>query len=132
MPQNVFIVQDPLSGEFVADPYTIQIFTNDQEICWKILVPGLSWSRVHPGGPIQFYPGWMGSTPEGIGPAPPDGEPDTRIYTCNGPGPTGTPESKQYGMFVVDADNNERHVGRALSTSEAIYIDPDVWNQPQP
>ena len=83
MPQNVFIVQDPLSGDLVADPYTVQIFTNDQQICWKILADGVSWSRTHPGGPIQFYPGWMGSPPAPIGEDPPVGEPDLRIYQCD-------------------------------------------------
>jgi len=134
MPQNIFIIQDPLNGDIIADVYDANIWTNDQTIVWKILVEGIGWSKKQTNGPIQFAPGWMGSNPSPIGPAPGPDEFDRRIYTCQGPGPvTGSAVGSSYTFFYstspLDLADDLRGGHRR---GDDIAVDPDIWNQPQP
>jgi hypothetical protein len=133
MSQNVFIIQSPLNNDIVADPYNINLWTNDQKITWKILAPDTVWSLIQI-PPIVFNEDWInagGRTPEQeIGPG---GE---VLWTVQGPGPliTGANEFTYSYTFYVNKGGNEIHGGRhrQSETSEEIIVDPDVSNQPQP
>jgi hypothetical protein len=131
--QNIFIIQDPLNGDIIADVYDANIWTNDQTIVWKILVEGIGWSKKQIAGPIQFAPGWNGSVPSPIGPPPPPGEFDRRIYTCEGPGPvSGNAEGYSYTFFYSTVGDDSADLRGGHRRGQDIAVDPDIWNQPQP
>jgi hypothetical protein len=132
MAQNIFIIQDPLNGDIIADVYYANIWTNDQTIVWKILVEGIGWSKKQVNGPIQFAPGWQGSNPEPIGPAPGPDEFDRRIYTSTGPGPVATAEGNSYTFFYSTVTDDSADLRGGHRRGNDIAVDPDIWNQPQP
>lgn len=133
MAQNIFIIQDPLNGDIIADVYDANIWTNDQTIFWKILVEGIGWSKKQVNGPIQFAPGWQGSNPAPIGPPPGPDEFDRRLYTCEGPGPVTTAVGNSYTFFYsTTTDNLADDLQGGHRRGNDIAVDPDIWNQPQP
>ena len=133
MAQNVFIVQSPLNNDIVADPYNINLWTNDQTIYWKILAPDTVWSLVQI-PPIVFDEKWVeagGGVPEQ------EIEPGGAVlWKVQGPGPliTGANEFTYSYTFYVNKSGNEIRGGRHRPTTgtEEIIVDPDVSNQPQP
>ncbi len=134
MAQNVFIVQSPLNNDIVADPYNINLWTNDQTIVWKILAPDTIWSEIQV-PPIVFDEKWIeagGGTPEPM--IDPGG---AMLWTVQGPGPLigGTAEFTYSYTFYVNKGGLEIHGGRhrpPTAEMEEIIVDPDVSNQPQP
>lgn len=133
MAQNVFVVQSPLNNDIVADPYNINIWTNDQWIVWKILAPDTVWSLVQI-PPIVFDEKWVeagGGVPEEV--IEPGG---TVLWRVKGPGAliTGANEFTYSYTFYVNKGGNEIRGGRHRPSDEMeeIIVDPDVSNQPQP
>jgi hypothetical protein len=131
MPQNAFIMRDPLAPDdpcaWLVSPPVVNIYTNDQVIVWKLMAgsgSGIDWdSSKNP--PIVFDTDWKGSTPE---PIPGSGTPT--LYTATGPGAASPADASSYTyqIWISVPGCGTIQVGK---TSQ-MMIDPDVWNQPQP
>ncbi|HKO57097.1 MAG TPA: hypothetical protein VJ276_14565 [Thermoanaerobaculia bacterium] len=127
MVQHVFVILDPLNQVPTASPQDCSIWTDDQNVEWKLLLPdGWGWDNGGPGGSghavlfsdVNWFNGG-GTEPTPQGTAPSSG-PDRRLYAAAGPGPATTATPFNYSMFVVDPNNIQHRV------------DPDIYNQPQP
>lgn len=158
MVQRVFVVLDEKNNP-VATPYDVNLWTDDQYIGWKLLLPeGWSWSTDPDHGPVVMSEDWYqagGSMPVASGPLNGD---DRRLYNAIGPGPTSKPTTFSYEMYVNDptgaklrvqkkavvngggsadvndnikaGDGNGRIYGRG--DGDDCMVDPDISNQPQP
>jgi hypothetical protein len=124
--QNVFIMPDPMAPQdptaWVAN--SVNIYRNDQGICWKILDPtGLvKWATT----PFVFAdkPAWPGQTPRAV-PNPRGG---LTLYTADGPGEniTDAPQRFTYTIYIDVPGHG------TVPVNANVPVDPDIWNQPQP
>lgn len=132
--QHVFIIHDPLAPddpcEWIATPFTVGIWTNDQEIQWKIVDPTgqVTWADK----PFDFsHSEWEqdgGTLPEPED-NPKGGPP---FFFATGPGPREvSPKRYSYSIFINVPDCPRSPV-RVGSSADDQVVDPDVWNQPQP
>lgn len=133
MAQFVFTILYPLNNDPVAEPYDVNLYTIDQEIVWKNLVPDTQWSTKRP-VPIVFNAAWFaagGSLPVPM--TAPDGTP---LWTATGPGPVTSAVSYTYEIYLepIGGQGEEIRIFKrgVQATGEQIPVDPDVWNQPQP
>jgi hypothetical protein len=134
MVQRVWVVLND-KNEPVAEPHDLNIWTDDQYVGWKLLLPeGWGWSHDGPGGEdgaIVMPADWFergGSQPVPCGMPPKEG-PDRRMYNVVGPGPTKSKETFSYDIFVQAPDGKSHPVDGPRG---AIAVDPDISNQPQP
>jgi hypothetical protein len=131
MSQFVFIIKYPLNNDPVAEPYDVNLYTTDQVIVWKNLIPDTEWSTQRP-VPIVFNEAWFaagGSVPTPL--TAPDGAP---LWTATGPGPVTSAVSYTYEVYlqVIGSTDEIRIYKRGVQVTGQIPVDPDVWNQPQP
>jgi hypothetical protein len=132
MAQFVFVIRYPLNNDPAAEPYDVNLYTTDQEIVWKNLIPNTQWSTKRP-VPIVFDQAWFtagGKLPTAL--TGPDGAP---LWTAIGPGAVTTALSYTYEIYLEPSGGGDEFrvtKKRALATGEQILVDPDVWNQPQP
>ena len=143
MVQIIFVKADPIDPDLppIVDPGISPIYRIDQGIVWKIVADDWQWDTDQ-GPAIQFDEGWQGSQPVQIGTVP-VGEPDVRLIQAAGPGPNMDTEPQQstYTINVkkIEGSGNAPNI-RGLSlfvdaqtnTPQAVKIDPDIENRPQP
>ena len=116
--QYVMVYRDPLvindPTAFVVDPGDCNIWTNDNEVTFKILEAGWVWDVV------VFQADWIGDG----GQQPEIDADDETLCTT---GYTYTLAIKPKGAARGAASVR---IGR--KKNGPVVIDPDVWNQPQP
>lgn len=139
MVQHAFVVANPQGPDPVRiEPHQVNVYRNDQNLLWKIVVQNWGWSPNHI-PPIVIEDSWTGTTPEAIGEEPEPGEFDRRLYSAHGPGPNpgDEPVIYKYVAWVTNDPNfapeNDRMVKAFdFRHGRTIPIDPEIGNQPQP
>jgi hypothetical protein len=133
--QNAFVIHDPLAPDdpcsWIAMPFVVNIWTNDQNLKWKIIDPSGKVTWADP--PFDFSQSdWVkdgGTLPVREENPKPGAQP---FYVATGPGARDvSPKKYNYAIFVnvPDCAHNPVRVGRS---QDEQLVDPDVWNQPQP
>jgi len=127
--QYVMVYRDPLVNDptaFIVDPGDCNIWTNDNEVTFKILVTGWVWDVV------VFQADWIVAG----GQQPTIDPDDETLCTVIGPpannGPAATGYTYTLAIRPEGAPRGAASVRVGRKKGGPVVIDPDVWNQPQP
>jgi len=122
--QNIFVLRDPMAPfdpcAWIAQPASGSIYSNDQNIQWKLIVDPGSNANWDPGAipPIVFGNDWNGTIPERVD-DPAGGPP---FYRATGPGQTPiAPITYSYTIYLRVP----------LCAKELVVISATITNQPK-
>ncbi|HKO58342.1 MAG TPA: hypothetical protein VJ276_20930 [Thermoanaerobaculia bacterium] len=149
--QHVMVVLDE-NEKPVAEPFEVNLWTDDRLVMWMMNAPGWQWSNLPPpngAGPNQAVfidpnSDWFkqgGSQPQPVGPLV-AGLPDTRPYAAMGPAPATEKTTYLYDMWALpipigDITDQVKAVKVKKKLPKGVPsvgdpIDPDISNQPHP
>ena len=137
MVQHAFVVENPAGPDPIRIlPHQVNVYRNDQNLIWKIVVEGWGWSPNH-NPPIEIEPGWTGTVPAPIGEPPGSGELDRRLYSAHGPGANMGDQPVIYAYLAwlttdpAGLQENDFAV-KSFDFVHGVPVDPEIGNQPQP